>query len=79
MQNGNSAFEIAVPKATITQSRPLAVDIDNHVNLPTGAHGNLGPSIDSPRGSPKDSHKYEDYVSSGLVYPAFPPSRLKRH
>ncbi|KAJ9191530.1 hypothetical protein DTO032I3_8763 [Paecilomyces variotii] len=52
----------SVPKATVTQSRPLAVDIDNHVNLPTGAHGNLGPSIDSPRGSPKDSHKYEDYT-----------------
>ncbi|KAJ9373944.1 hypothetical protein DTO282E5_1300 [Paecilomyces variotii] len=52
----------SVPKATVTQSRPLAVDIDNHVNLPTRAHGNLGPSIDSPRGSPKDSHKYEDYT-----------------
>ncbi|KAJ9402018.1 hypothetical protein DTO282F9_1308 [Paecilomyces variotii] len=32
------------------------------IPLPSGARGNLGPSIDSPRGSPKDSHKYEDYT-----------------
>lgn len=58
-------FPISVSKAKVTQSRPVATDLDRNISQPGVARANRAVSRERVNGSEDYSDKFQQYVSSG--------------
>lgn len=70
-------FSVSVTKAEVTQSRPLATDVDREISHPALARANVAASRESPNGTTDYSHRYQHYVSLSPVDEQLAYKRLK--